>query len=337
MRIIKSIAIHKRSHSEPIPPRSAVIDKAYNDIFAPENPLDMDNVNLKRLSSNWALSHSRLLRDLDLIQSQLFLEREKNAYLQHQLHQQSNFLEDLKQSLVRHEQLIATLSEIGLCDGIVAKAHLLVSNGKPAMDALVMAIREAATVPGSDWSVILAAVVGCRTQAEYTAALNLSINARRELRKFKKIAKFWKKLAVQRSPPFPDLVTPSVSALSSVYEKLSPGRRDAVNMLVNRRVQEGRSMLASELPFESITTILSRQAAPPHMSSKSFSYSKHSNASTKETSCTVLVFISIPRSCHLMLVARQTLQELLTQSHYGASRHVFYWMGRVVGFRAFHR
>ncbi|KAM6500804.1 hypothetical protein JOM56_003818, partial [Amanita muscaria] len=147
---------------------------------------------------------------------------------------QSRLLVDLQKSLARHERLISILSEIGLCDNIVAHAHDQISNGKSSVDALILAIREAAAVPESEWSVILPAVTGPKTQTEYTAALNLSLNARKELRKFKKIAKFWKKAAFQRVPSFSGLVTPSVSALSSVREKLSSERQDAVNTLVAR-------------------------------------------------------------------------------------------------------
>lgn len=249
MRFIKSF-VHKRARSEPTSypnhlPKSVVIDKAYNDLFAPDHPslsspqcrdIDLENVNLRRLSSAWALSHSRLVLDLNLTQSELHLECERNKSLLQHLRYQSELLEDVKQSLARHEHLISILNEIGLCEGIITNAQSSISEGQGAVHALVKAIREAAAVPGSNWAAILPAISGPRTQAEYIAALHLSLNIRKELRKCKKIAKFWKSLAQQSTS---SVVTPSVSALSSIYEKLSPERQDAVNALIERRKKEG--------------------------------------------------------------------------------------------------
>lgn len=249
MRFIKSF-VHKRTHSEPTSypnnlPRSVVIDKAYNDLFASDHPslnspqchdVDLENVNLRRLSSAWALSHSRLVLDLNLTQSELHLECERNQRLRQQLHDQSKLLEEMKHSLARHEHLISILDEIGFCEGVFANAHMSISEGHDAVHALIKAIKEAAAVPGSNWAVILPAVSGLRTQAEYIAALHLSLNVRKELRQYKKVTKFWKTLAQRQFTS--SVVTPSVSALSSIYEKLSPERQDAVNVLVQRRKQE---------------------------------------------------------------------------------------------------
>ncbi|KAK2467114.1 hypothetical protein APHAL10511_001372 [Amanita phalloides] len=251
MRFIKSLSLHKRTLSEPLPgpdgfPRSVVIEKAYNDLFAPENPslrspqcrdVDLEILNLKRLSSNWASSHSRLVYDLNLTQSELLLERERNKGLRRQLHTQSELVEDMKRSLDRLQHFISILGEIGMCDDIVANAYASISEGRGAVDALVEAIKEAASVPGSNWAIILPAVSGPRTQAEYVAALHLSLNVRRELRKCKKVAKFWKNIAQQYILPS-TMVTPSVSVLSSIYEKIPPERQDAVNALMERRKKD---------------------------------------------------------------------------------------------------
>ena len=256
MRFIKSF-VHKRTHSEPTSypnslPRSVVIDKAYNDLFASDHPslnsprcrdVDLENVNLRRLSSAWALSHSRLVLDLNLTQSELQLECERNQHLRQELHDQSKLLEEMKQSLARHEHLVSILDEIGLCEGVVTNAHMSISEGQDAVHALIKAIREAAAVPGSNWAIILPAVSGLRTQAEYIAALHLSLNIRKELRKCKKVSKFWKTLAQRQFTS--SVVTPSVSALSSIYEKLSPERQDAVNALIERRKQERYGNLQS--------------------------------------------------------------------------------------------
>ena len=253
MRFLNSFVLHKKTRSEPVSqqtglPKSVVIGRAYNDLFAPENPslnsphcrdIDLENVNLKRLSSTWALSHSRLVYDLNLTQSELLLERERNKRLRERLHTQLELVERLEQSLAGHERLISVLDEVGLSDSIVTRAHGLVSEGQNPVDALVKTIKEAAAVPGSNWAAILPAISGLRTQAEYIAALRLSLDARRELRKCKKITKFWKKLAQQQSDLYSGMVTPSVSALSSIYEKLSPERQDAVKVLIERREQEG--------------------------------------------------------------------------------------------------
>ncbi|KAF8623976.1 hypothetical protein AX15_006130 [Amanita polypyramis BW_CC] len=253
MRLLNSFVLHKKTRSVPISqhelPKSVVIDRAYNDLFAPENPslnsprcrdIDLENVHLKRLSSTWALSHSRLVYDLNLTQSELLLERERNKRLRERLSTHLEHIERLEQSLAGHKRLTSALGEIGLSDSVVTRAHVLVSEGQNSTDALVKSVKEATAVPGNDWSVSIPAVSGPRTQTEYIAALHLSLDARKELRKCKKITKFWKRLAQQQSELYSGTVTPSASVLSSVYEKLSPERQDAVKALIERREQDGR-------------------------------------------------------------------------------------------------
>ncbi|KAF8635118.1 hypothetical protein AX17_004030 [Amanita inopinata Kibby_2008] len=270
MRFFKSFrSLHNRTKSDPIAtstnlplhPNLAVIDKAYNDIFAPTNlsldssccnNISLEHVNLRRLSSTWALSHSRLVYDLNLIQSELLLERDKNICLHRQVEMQSALIKNLERSLAHHDKLTSILDEIGLCDDVIKKAHRLVLEGQSAPDA----IRHATSPLGSKWSSSTSTISGLRT---YIAALHISLSLRKELRVLKKVAKFWKKIA-QEHQRHSEIVTPSVSTLSSVCEKLSPERQTAVNALIARRAEERRNAPFHRLPVGSSSSIALSQA-----------------------------------------------------------------------------
>ncbi|KAF8893487.1 hypothetical protein BD779DRAFT_1435987, partial [Infundibulicybe gibba] len=109
--------------------------------------------------------------------------------------------------------------------------------GKNADEALVDAIKRAATKPGSIWSKIIPTIVGHRSPEDYISAINLTLKTRKELKYTKQVAKFWKGVA-KAIPDHQDTVTPSASNLSSVSEVLSQERQTAVDELL-RKIRSG--------------------------------------------------------------------------------------------------
>ncbi|OBZ66381.1 hypothetical protein A0H81_13614 [Grifola frondosa] len=109
----------------------------------------------------------------------------------------------------------------------------LVSNGAEPEEALVIAIKEAVSRPGSSWRVLLEPVTGQRSPEEYIAQVNSTLQARRETHDWRKRAKFWKGAALE-SGRHSMTVTPSPSNISSIIEELSSERQQAVDDLLER-------------------------------------------------------------------------------------------------------
>lgn len=93
---------------------------------------------------------------------------------------------------------------------------------------------DAAAVLGASLASVTPSVIGPRTQDEYISALKLTLTARKQLRECKKVAKFWKTTA-QEYGKHQDVVTPSSSNISSIYEALSTDRQNAVESLISQR------------------------------------------------------------------------------------------------------
>ncbi|KAJ7043351.1 hypothetical protein C8F04DRAFT_901841, partial [Mycena alexandri] len=120
---------------------------------------------------------------------------------------------------------------VGLHQRVLGDAHAALRAGIDPDAALVDAIKEAAAIPGSPWSTIIPSVTGPRTPDEYRSSLTLTLKTRKELRDAKKVAKFWKRVAHEDSQQS-GIVTPSVSAISSIHEPLSAERQKAVEELI---------------------------------------------------------------------------------------------------------
>jgi hypothetical protein len=178
----------------------------------------------------------------------------------------------LEDNLAHYERFLGLMVNIGLHELVLDKALAALKRGFSADEALVDAIKEAASKPGSAWATIMPAIVGARPPEQYIAAINLTIKLRKELKDSRKIASFWKKRAKENGL-HADVITPSVSMLSDIHEPLSLERRNAVDhVLMEKGITLTRSDFTS-LSSESTTfkpvfpTIPSRSSSIQTMSS----------------------------------------------------------------------
>jgi hypothetical protein len=112
--------------------------------------------------------------------------------------------------------LRAPFGSDGLHELVLDKALAALKGGLSADEALVDAIKEAASKPGSAWATIMPAIVGPRPPEKYVA---LTAKLRKDLKDSRKIASLWKKRA--KNGLHADLITPSISKLSDIHEPLS--------------------------------------------------------------------------------------------------------------------
>ncbi|KAH8110830.1 hypothetical protein DFH11DRAFT_1547236 [Phellopilus nigrolimitatus] len=106
---------------------------------------------------------------------------------------------------------------------------------------LLLEIQDAAQNPSSPWSKLAPpppAVSGPRTPEHYLAALDVAIKARKDAMNCRKVANFWKRLALQVCPDSNDvaLLTPSPSDISDAGpEELPPLRQARMKDLIEKR------------------------------------------------------------------------------------------------------
>ncbi|KAI3619589.1 hypothetical protein WG66_002945 [Moniliophthora roreri] len=120
-------------------------------------------------------------------------------------------------------------------------------------EVIVEAIRKASEDELSVWASIISAVVGPLAPENYVSAINMSLEARKELRSVRKIARFWKRSAQQQGSPT-DVVTPSASTLSQVKEPLSLDRQKAMEQLQSQKkgvsnIDNTRTRMSTALPY----------------------------------------------------------------------------------------
>ncbi len=116
---------------------------------------------------------------------------------------------------------------------VLQRAFDNVADGRDPEEALLDAIRDAILQQDSIWKTLLEPVLGPRSQAEYLAQVNCTLRARRDVRDWRKRARFWK-INAKDDGRHEDTVTPSVSQLSDIVEVLSPERQKALDALVEK-------------------------------------------------------------------------------------------------------
>ncbi|KZT63385.1 hypothetical protein DAEQUDRAFT_733875 [Daedalea quercina L-15889] len=134
---------------------------------------------------------------------------------------------------VRNHRFIELLISAGAHKPVLARAYDDVSAGMDPEEALVAAIREALEKPDSPWTALLEPIIGPRTPDEYRAQVRATLDARKEVKNWRKKAKWWKGRATEVGGV--DAITPSPSDISSVVEELSEERQQALNELRERR------------------------------------------------------------------------------------------------------
>lgn len=135
------------------------------------------------------------------------------------------------------ERFILALVDLGLDPLILREAVSgVLKEGQPGEDALVDAIQKTARLRDQSLSKGFFATDGPRTADHYLSALDLTINARKELKEKAKVAQFWKMVA-KSDPSNANTVTPSTSKLDQIEKSghLScPSNASLVDDLVNQ-------------------------------------------------------------------------------------------------------
>ena len=121
----------------------------------------------------------------------------------------------LNDKLEQAEKFIMAMVDIKLHEPVLGRAAEAVRGGADAEEALIEAVRVAATKKGSAWSRIIPAIVGPRSPEHYLSAINLALMLQKDLHEREKISSFWKKIA-QSDPANANTITPSSSLLSEV-------------------------------------------------------------------------------------------------------------------------
>ncbi|KAJ7074398.1 hypothetical protein C8F01DRAFT_1361056 [Mycena amicta] len=236
----------------PACPQTFLYPTPTNTIFE----LQSANTRLEGELSTCTAECQQLKVQLDATHADLFTQLHQNRLLQQDR-------EEILKKLAKYERFLSLMINVGVHQRVLGDAHAALRAGVDPDLALVDAIKDAATVPGSPWSTIIPSVTGPRTQDEYKASLNMTLKARKELRDAKKVAKYWKQLVLENAPT--GIVTPSVSSISSIHEPLPPERQKAVDELISTR---RRASLVSEpqiAPSYSGSSTSSVDVTPPDL------------------------------------------------------------------------
>ena len=119
----------------------------------------------------------------------------------------------LTDKLEQAEKFIMAMVDIKLHEPVLGRAAEAVKEGADAEEALIDAVRVAATKKGSAWSRIIPAIVGPRSPEHYLSAINFALMLQKDLHEREKVASFWKTIA-KSDPVNAHTVTPSPSLLS---------------------------------------------------------------------------------------------------------------------------
>ncbi|KAJ4488712.1 hypothetical protein C8J55DRAFT_382590, partial [Lentinula edodes] len=107
------------------------------------------------------------------------------------------------------------------------------TSGQNFEESAVEAIREASSNDGGIWSKIVSLVIGPRAPDNYINTINMTLQARQELRYWRKVSNFWKKTARENNTNT-GAPTPSTSNVSEIREILSDERKRAVQELTEK-------------------------------------------------------------------------------------------------------
>jgi hypothetical protein len=121
----------------------------------------------------------------------------------------------LTDKLEQAEKFIMAMVDIKLHEPVLGRAAEAVKEGADAEEALIDAVRVAATKKGSAWSRIIPAIVGPRSPEHYLSAINFALMLQKDLHEREKVASFWKSIA-KLDPVNANKITPSPSLLSEV-------------------------------------------------------------------------------------------------------------------------
>ncbi|KAG6878767.1 hypothetical protein C0993_008066 [Termitomyces sp. T159_Od127] len=278
MRFFKSLKLlHRRTKSEPsitlvserpklreaasvsddLP--STLLPTVANDILpAPHHNvrilnLEIENSRLRKTLVATCDELAAVKAQLTAAQADLFAELHRSV---RQRQSDQNEIRKLNEKVAQYEEFIINADPNKTLPGPADSSHIL-------DQALSNVVEREANSSALNPVGVVSLSFGYRSQDQYMSALQLTLKSRSELRQCKKIAKFWKKTALQDERNV-SLVTPSASTISSIMENLPLDRQKAVEDLITRRkASEPPSPPALETPSQPETATLeaSRQVA----------------------------------------------------------------------------
>lgn len=232
----------RSTHSQRLSPRSPVVDndswlrlsaaqKHAGELAAQSSQLKASLEALKIESNSAEEAARKAENDLDHVRS--LANRQKRASADLELRVKAR-----RDELIQCEAFAKALSEPDFLALARARSGLAASsemtNGQDFEESAVEAIREASSNDGSIWSKIVSLVIGPRAPDNYINTINMTLQARQELRYWRKVSNFWKKTA-RESNINTGAPTPSTSNVSEIREILSEERKKAVQELTEKR------------------------------------------------------------------------------------------------------
>lgn len=254
--------------------------------------MEKEHARLKDIIQFWVLEHSKLQANLAQCRDDLLAEQRKATALEQKTESDSLLIEGLTGKISHYERLFAH-EKVESVDSSLISSHSDKEHAQlPALQhGMVRAsIDRDPNVPSGPSSKL-------RTVDEYSSALRMTLTSRKQLREQKKITKFWKTEALAKSHD-ESLITPSVSAISSIEEQpLSSRRQDALKALIIRRGQT-LSLLPNLVSSSTIGTM------------KSTLPSSASNASGTSSRLSPLASESMKAEVNLMFGSKGSLNRL---------------------------
>lgn len=164
----------------------------------------------------------------------LYAHMTKSAHQEQRAAADAERIKNYMVEFARYKSIDGLLARIGLHKVVLNDALAVLEAGGNPADVVVNAIKLANAKTTETTTAKHSSPVGPRSPEQYVATLNMTLNVRKELKGNKKITKFWKRIA-QEDGRNGDIITPSPSDVSSIYEPLSAERQKALDALVARR------------------------------------------------------------------------------------------------------
>ncbi|KAF8160721.1 hypothetical protein B0H34DRAFT_349592 [Crassisporium funariophilum] len=179
--------------------------------------LEAENISLEHANKMLRSDAEAREEELSSLRADFYTEKYQTKVFAQHVKADKNKITQLNDKIDQAEKFIMAMVDLKLHEPVLYRAAKAVKEGDAAEDALIDAVKEASTQKLSAWSRIVPAIVGPRTPEHYVSAINLTLKARKDLRKRDKVCEFWKKIA-KRDPTNATMVTPSASVLSDAGE-----------------------------------------------------------------------------------------------------------------------
>lgn len=198
--------------------------------------LQADNRILTEKVATLELEASLREQHCTYVRGELLREKLQTFSYECTIRDQASQIEEQSRQITQLQQFVSAMNELKLSvqPPVLEVAKDAVFRGDSADEALIEAIKSAASNPESCWFRLMPAITGPRTPENYLSAINMTLKARKELKEAHRVVRFWKKRALL-DPSNADVLTPSPSNLSDYVEELSEERKRAVDELIKRR------------------------------------------------------------------------------------------------------